>query len=868
MSVRPARRGLVVGLVALVAALAGPVAPASAATLVNPTFSPLDENTSFAPDGDITLTFAAGKTMSAVTGGSLATLTNLLTNTAAPHATSFSSNVVTLNPTADLSGCTPYRLSFTNTPGAAYKDNQATPDTWPGASTSITFLTAATSGICGNAAPSGAGTTAGGVKAVGDPATLFGVCFPNTISVFNGGADANITATTNTRAGGLAFTGVVTSGSGGTNNCLQFSLTVANTDISQQPLRVTAVNLSNGAWIVEAQPSGSPKTRTTSITGLNLTVAGQTNGPVEVNAKPNVVAFSPVNGDTTVKRDAVVTLTFNEAIRLVATKVINLRKDGNTNGSFDAGDTVLESFTIPTYVNAGTGANTTNNEYHSTSNETRIQVAGSLACQTCSTLTLRPNLDMDAAATYYLEIPSDAIVDTTSGTALAYAGLNTSGTLTHKFTTVADGASAWTSGPSIYQIDSTQADGSYKVGQALFNVRLQFSSPVSLDGSSTAALKLNVVSGGFTTPNCTLTDSVTLDCPYTIATGHNSSNTALTYFSANRRNLNVASATALTVTGGTGFKGTGTGTPAASLTLPVYGSYSLGDGKAIKIDTTAPVRLGSNPPVADAFMQGLITVARNSNFLMFFDPSETLSLGSNKNLRIKSFVDGATLETINTSTDAAKVTFSGQQVTVNPTANLIGPNVAVSGATRTGNSVVYATGSTDHGFKAPRAITGASYSSNVVTLTVASGHGLIVNDRISVAGLVGAGGSASETTAVNGVKQVSAQTATTVSYAVTGVTGNPTLGATPLVSDSVIVTNAGTNYSTSGPNHCIVSAVDTDSTPKTFTCDVVTAGSTNGSATFSPAAAAGLQPETAYYITYEAGFFKDAAGNDIAALST
>ncbi|MFM7306618.1 MAG: Ig-like domain-containing protein, partial [Actinomycetota bacterium] len=422
-----------------------------------------------------------------------------------------------------------------------------------------------------------AGTTAGGVKAVGDPATLFGVCFPNTISVFNGGADANITATTNTRAGGLAFTGVVTSGSGGTNNCLQFSLTVANTDISQQPLRVTAVDLSNGAWIVEAQPSGSPKTMTTSITGLNLTVAGQTNGPVEVNAKPNVVAFSPVNGDITVKRDAVVTLTFNEAIRLVATKVINLRKDENTIGSFDTGDTVLESFTIPTYVNAGTGAPTTDNEYHPTSNETRIQVAG-------TTLTLRPNLDMDAAATYYLEIPSDAIVDTTSGTALAYAGLNTSGTLTHKFTTVADGASAWTSGPSIYQIESTkadgsEADGSYKVGQA-FNVRLKFSSPVSLDGSSTAALKLNVVSGGFTTPNCTLTNSVTLDCPYTVAAGHNSSNTALTYFSANQRNLNVASATALTVTGGTGFKGTGTGTPAASLTLPVYGSYSLGDGKA------------------------------------------------------------------------------------------------------------------------------------------------------------------------------------------------------------------------------------------------------------------------------------------------
>ena len=910
-------------------ALVGPVAPASAATLADPTINPADETNNVALNANIVLTFAEGKTITSAT----ATLTNLNTNLAHAVSMGLSSNVVTIDPTTDLADCTPYRLQF----AVGSVTDSATPaDTWPATATSYNFLTSGCTSLDGNDVYTYTTEPVATPKAVGETLS-FSACVSSELVVYNGGANGNITAVTNLRAGSIAWAGVVSS-QGVTNNCLSFTTTVASTDVSAVPLKLVSLSLANGAFIVR---KGSTARRSL-VSGATLTLAtgnqnvGSGGSGLNVNAKPVLLAQGtlPSNAATGVKRDQSITLQFNEQIRLVATKVINLRADSTSNSQYDDGDTVLEAFTIPTYVNAGTGTNTTNNEYHPTSNETRISVSNGGA------LVLNPNSDLAANTKYYVEIPNDAITDTTAGTALLYSGLNTSGALTYSFTTAADGASAWLAGPSVYQVQTAKANGNYKVGEAAFNVTLKWSSPVSLDVGSTVALRLNVATGGAVTASCTLTDSTTLNCPYTVASGHNSNNAGSTYFTANARRLNVASATPLVVTGGTGFKGTGTGTPSASLTVPTYGTYSLGDGHNIVIDTTAPVVRGGNPPFADSFMQGPPVVGRNANFLMFFDGSETLSFGTNKNLYVKAVTGDATLETINTEALTGRATIAANRVTINPDAILVGPDKAVSSATRSGNIVTYT--STAHGFVAPRTITSGggndpSYGANTVTLNVGAGHGLIVNDRVQVTGLVGAdsaataavnglktvtavGGStisyavtgvsaaptvkptltptgaayasnavtltvptdhgvlvndvvvvsglvgsvAGETNTVNGLKTVTAVTATTISYGVSGVVGSPTLSGPSVVrswvGDNIFVTNAGSMLSTNG---CVPFRVDAN----TFTCSVVIAGAANGSTTLSPAAAAGRQPETNYYITFDAGFVKDPAGNDVVALT-
>jgi hypothetical protein len=909
-------------------ALVGPVAPASAATLVAPTINPADETNNVALNANIVLTFAAGKTIASAD----ATLNNLNTNQVHAVGITQLDNVVTINPTEDLVDCTPYRLQFAV---GSVTDNATPADTWPATATSFNFLTTGCTSLAGVDAYTYTTESVSMAKTVGETVS-FSACASNELVVYNGGDNGNITAVTNLRAGSIAWAGVVSS-QGVTNNCLSFSTTVAGTDVSAVPLKLVSLSLANGAFIVR---KGGSTSRRSLVSGATFTLAagnqnvGSGGSGLNVNAKPILLAQGtlPSNAATGVTRDSSITLQFNEQIRLVATKVINLRADSNSNNQYDAGDTVLEAFTIPTYVNAGTGTNTTNNEYHPTSNETRISFSNTGA------LVLNPNLDFAANTKYYVEIPNDAITDTTAGTALLYSGLNTSGGLTYSFTTAADGVSAWTTGPSVYQVTTSKADGNYKFGEAAFDVTLKWSSAVSLDAGSTVALRLNVATGGAVTASCTLADSTTLNCPYTVASSHNSNNAGSTFFTANARRLNVASVSPLVVTGGTGFKGTGTGTPSALMNVPTYGTYSLGDGHNIVIDTKAPVVRGGNPPFADAFMQGPSVVGRNANFLMFFDGDETISFGTNKNLYVKAVVGDTTLETINTGSLAGRATISSNRVTINPTANLVGPDKAVSSATRSGNDVTYT--STAHGFVAPRTIAGGgsapTYADNVVTLNVGASHGLIVNDRVQVTGLVGAdiaataavnglktvtavgdstisyavtgvsvaptvkptltptgaayasnavtltvgvhdvlvndvvvvsglvGSVSGETNIVNGLKTVTAVTATTISYAVSGVVGSPTLSGPSVVrswvGDNIFVTNAGSTLST---NSCVPFRVEAN----TFTCTVTSAGAPNGSTTLSPAAASGRQPETNYYISFDAGFIKDAAGNDVAAMT-
>jgi len=179
-------------------------------------------------------------------------------------------------------------------------------------------------------------TPPSGNFAVGDSVSVT-VCFVGTVS---GSADRSGLKLNMNNGMQLSTTGTLSNspaGAGGTppagtNNCLVFTKTIAVSDTSVLGLQATGLFIPDTIQIAVGLNS-------TTGAGGNTVVAlgakGALSASIGVNAKPTVVDFTPSNSASTVKRDAVLALTFNESIRLVATKIIKLRKDVDSDGSFD-----------------------------------------------------------------------------------------------------------------------------------------------------------------------------------------------------------------------------------------------------------------------------------------------------------------------------------------------------------------------------------------------------------------------------------------------------------------------------------------------------------------------------------------------------
>ena len=128
-----------------------------------------------------------------------------------------------------------------------------------------------------------------------------------------------------------------------------------------------------------------------------------------------------------------------------------------------------------------------------------------------------------------------------------------------------------TTAPSVTNVTSTTANGSYGIGSAI-TITIGWSEPVDVTGTPQLALN----SGG-TASYASGSGTSTLTFTYNVAAGQNSPK------------LDYTSTSALSLNGGTIFDTVTTNPNAAVLTLPAPGAAgSLGANKSIVIDTTAP----------------------------------------------------------------------------------------------------------------------------------------------------------------------------------------------------------------------------------------------------------------------------------------
>ena len=120
-------------------------------------------------------------------------------------------------------------------------------------------------------------------------------------------------------------------------------------------------------------------------------------------------------------------------------------------------------------------------------------------------------------------------------------------------------------------VSSTTANGTYGVGSVI-TITVAWSKPVVVTGTPATGAQLRRYG-----QLCSGSGTSTLTFTYTVAAGQDANP------------LDEASATALTLNGGTIFDTVGTNPNAAVLTLPAPGTTgSLGKNKSITVDTTAP----------------------------------------------------------------------------------------------------------------------------------------------------------------------------------------------------------------------------------------------------------------------------------------
>ncbi|MDA0298446.1 MAG: Ig-like domain-containing protein [Actinobacteria bacterium] len=208
---------------------------------------------------------------------------------------------ITINPTSDLLPSTEYYILLAA--GAFTADGFASlPVTDP------TVLSFTTAGGGGPAPTVGAVTPIALMQgSYGVGATIpIAVCFSDTATVSNGGANANIKLVLNTNATGINYTGSLASLGGPSNNCLVFNYVVASGDTPQMTIEATAITLANSATItVGGSPMNAPST---SLTGKLLTGFGVDKDP------PTLLSSLPADAAETVAVDANLALTFNSLI--------------------------------------------------------------------------------------------------------------------------------------------------------------------------------------------------------------------------------------------------------------------------------------------------------------------------------------------------------------------------------------------------------------------------------------------------------------------------------------------------------------------------------------------------------------------------
>ncbi len=298
---------------------------------------------------------------------------------------------------------------------------------------------------------------------------------------------------------------------------------------------------------------------------------------------PTASTLSPLDDATGVSPTSNLVITFNETVTAVAAKNLTIKKtsDGST----------IETISVTGGLVSGSGSNT---------------------------ITINPSTILDDVTEYYVFIDSGAFIDAATN---IYAGI--SSTTAWSFTT------ADTTAPTITNVSSDKANGTYTIGEVI-DIDVTFSEVVTSTGNVTVTLET-----GATDRTCTftVTSASTGTCNYTVQAGDTTSDLTVNTIS-------------------------GTIADASSNAMTNFApATNLATNKALVIDTTAPTA-STLSPLDDA-----TGVSPTSNLVITFN--ETVTAVAAKNLTIKKTSDGSTIETI--SVTGGLVSGSGSNtITINP----------------------------------------------------------------------------------------------------------------------------------------------------------------------------------------------------------
>ena len=350
--------------------------------------------------------------------------------------------------------------------------------------------------------------------------------------------------------------------------------------------------LNSGATVNYASGSG-----TSTLTFTYTVGAGETSADLDYNATTSLTLNAGTIKDTATN-NATLTLAApgaagslgnakNIVIDTTAPTVSSV-SSSTANGSYKAGAAVSIQ------VNFSENVTVTGTPQLALSSGATVNYASGSGTSTLTfTYTVgggESSADLDYNATTSLTLNAGTIKDAaTNNATLTLAAPGAAGSLGNAKNIVID-----TTAPTVSSVSSSTADGSYKAG-ATVSIQVNFSEPVTVTGTPQLALNsgatVNYASGSGTS---------TLTFTYTVGAGENSGD------------LDYNATTSLTLNAGT-IKDTATNN--ATLTLAAPGAAgSLGNGKAIVIDTTAPAVSSVNSSTADGSYKAGATVSIQVNF--------------------------------------------------------------------------------------------------------------------------------------------------------------------------------------------------------------------------------------------------------------
>lgn len=346
---------------------------------------------------------------------------------------------------------------------------------------------------------------------------------------------------------------------------------------------VAATATHNNTIAVDAITTGNLTFSSGNKTGS--TTAGGAQTFKDVTA-PTVTTYSPLDGNTAVTINQNLVLTFSEAVKAGTAGDIVIY---NSAGAFE---------TIPY-------------------NDSRITFSS-------NTVTINPNGTFAYGANYYVQVAGTAITDNVGN---AYAGI--ANNTTWNFTTVA---------PSVTNVTSTNADGTYKVGDVI-TVTVTFNDNVVVTGTPYILLKMV---------------GTNRQAAYALGSGTNTLTFSYTLQDTDAASdLDYVATNSLYVGSGTINSADGV---AVTRTLASPGAAgSLGYNKDIVVDCVKPTVSSYNPT------DGNTAVTINQNLVLTFN--ENVKRGASGSIVI--YTTGATVfETI--PYDDSRIAFSSNTVTINP----------------------------------------------------------------------------------------------------------------------------------------------------------------------------------------------------------